>query len=71
VAITAKNNTMTPEYQRIYEHNMDAIYQLTAQVLNARSERQSRHVRGKLADVREDLETLIAQGQNTAGARSD
>ena len=71
VAISAKNNTMTPEYQRIYEHNMDAIYQLTAQVLNARSERQSRHVRGKLADVREDLETLIAQGQNTAGARSD
>ena len=71
VAITAKNNTMTPEYQRIYEHNMDAIYQLAAQVLNARSERQSRHVRGKLADVREDLETLIAQGQNTAGARSD
>jgi len=71
VAVSAKNNTMTPEYQRIYEHNMDAIYQLTAQVLNARSERQSRHVRGKLADVREDLETLIAQGQNTAGARSD
>ena len=71
VAVSAKNNTMTPEYQRIYEHNMDAIYQLTAQVLNARSERQSRHLRGKLADVREDLETLIAQGQNTAGARSD
>ena len=71
VAVSAKNNTMTPEYQRIYEHNMDAIYQLAAQVLNARSERQSRHVRGKLADVREDLETLIAQGQNTAGARSD
>ena len=71
VAVSAKNNTMTPEYRRIYEHNMDAIYQLTAQVLNARSERQSRHVRGKLADVREDLETLIAQGQNTAGARSD
>ena len=71
VAVSAKNNTMTPEYQRIYEHNMDAIYQLAAQVLNARSERQSRHLRGKLADVREDLETLIAQGQNTAGARSD
>jgi hypothetical protein len=71
VAVSAKNNTMTPEYQRIYEHNMDAIYQLAAQVLNARCERQSRHLRGKLADVREDLETLIAQGQNTAGARSD
>ena len=71
VAVSAKNNTMTPEYQRIYEHNMDAIYQLAAQVLNARSERQNRHLRGKLADVREDLETLIAQGQNTAGARSD
>ena len=71
VAVSAKNNTMTPEYQRIYEHNMDAIYQLAAQVLNARSERQSRHLRGKLADVREDLETLIAQGKTDTAAQSD
>jgi hypothetical protein len=71
VAISAKNKNITPEYQRVYEHNMDAIYQLIAQVLNARSERQSRHLRDKLTDIRQDLETLIAQGKTDTAARSD
>ena len=68
VAVSAKKKKKTPEYKRVYEHNMGAIYQLIAQVLNARSERQSRHLRNKLSAVREDLETLIAQGKNAAGA---
>ncbi len=71
VAVSAKKKKKTPEYKRVYEHNMGAIYQLIAQVLNARSERQSRHLRNKLSAVREDLETLIAQDKNAAGARSD
>jgi hypothetical protein len=71
VAVSAKNKNITPEYQRVYEHNMDAIYQLIAQVLNARSERQSRHLRDKLTDIRQDLETLIAQGKTDTAARSD
>ena len=71
VAISAKNKNITPEYQRVYEHNMDAIYQLIAQVLNARSERQSRHLRDKLTDIRQDLETLIAQGKTDTAAQSD
>lgn len=67
-AISARDDTASPDYQRIYEHNMDAIYQLTAQVLNARSKRQSRHLKDKLADIRQDLEFLIAQGKAAAAA---
>ena len=50
---------------------MDVIYQLTAQVLNARNERQSRHLKDKLSDIRQDLEALIAQGKTDTAARSD
>lgn len=70
-AISARNDTASPDYQRVYEHNMDVIYQLTAQVLNARNERQSRHLKDKLADIRQDLEALIAQGKTDTAARSD
>lgn len=67
-AISARNDTASPDYQRVYEHNMDAIYQLTAQVLNARSERQSRYLKDKLTDIRQDLEALIAQGKAATAA---
>ena len=67
-AISARDDTASPDYQRVYEHNMDAIYQLTAQVLNARSERQSRYLKDKLADIRQDLEALIAQGKAATAA---
>ena len=67
-AISARDDTVSPDYQRVYEHNMDAIYQLTAQVLNARSERQSRYLKDKLTDIRQDLEALIAQGKAATAA---
>ena len=70
-AISARDDTVSPDYQRVYEHNMDAIYELTAQVLNARSERQSRYLKDKLSDIRQDLEALIAQGKTDTAARSD
>ena len=70
-AISARNDTASPDYQRVYEHNMDVIYQLTAQVLNARNERQSRYLKDKLSDIRQDLEALIAQGKTDTAARSD
>lgn len=70
-AISVRNDTASPDYQRVYEHNMDVIYQLTAQVLNARNERQSRYLKDKLSDIRQDLEALIAQGKTDTAARSD
>jgi hypothetical protein len=70
-AISVRDDTVSPDYQRVYEHNMDAIYELIAQVLNARSERQSRYLNDKLNDIRQDLETLIAQGKTDTAAQSD
>ena len=70
-AISVRDDTVSPDYQRVYEHNMDVIYQLTAQVLNAHNERQSRYLKDKLSDIRQDLEALIAQGKTDVAARSD
>ena len=61
-AVTARRENISPEYRRIYEHNMGVIYELIAELLNGRSEQQERHLRDKLAELRKDIETLIAQG---------
>lgn len=69
-AVVARRETISPEYLRIYEHNMSIIYDVVAQLLNERSERQDRHLRNKLSELREDLEVLIAQGKGPAGTPS-
>jgi hypothetical protein len=38
------------------------IYRAVADTLNSRSNKQDRRLRGKLDDLREDLQTLIDQG---------
>ena len=62
-AIAARNDTVSPQYQRIFEHNLGVINSAVAELLNSRSDKQDRRVRGKLADLRQDLETLVAQGK--------
>ncbi len=52
----------SPEYHAVFDHNAQVIYAALADVLNARGERQDKRLRGKLEDLGEDLETLIAQG---------
>lgn len=69
-AVVARRKTISPEYLRIYEHNMGIIYGIVAQLLNERSEQQDRHLRKKLSELREDLEILIAQGKDRAGTPS-
>ena len=66
-AVAARRGELDPEYLRIYQHNMDVIFDLIAQLLNSRSERQDRYLRDKLAELRTDLETLIAQGKQASG----
>jgi hypothetical protein len=63
--VTARNEHIPPEFQRIYEHNMEIIYATIAQVFNGRSAQQDRHLRNKLAALRSDIETLIAQGHTS------
>lgn len=61
--LEARRNSSPPEYVRIYEHNIGVIFDVVAQLVNGRSERQDRHLRNKLSELRTDLETLIAQGR--------
>ncbi len=61
-AVKRRGETVSPRYQEVYQHNLDAVFAAVAGVLNSRSERQDRYLREELAGLREDLETLIAQG---------
>ena len=60
-ASAAKDETVSGEYLRIYEHNTRLIYRAVADTFNSRSNKQDRRLRGKLDDLREDLQTLIDQ----------
>lgn len=59
----------TPRYHAHRRHNMDIIHALVAAVLNARSERQDRHLQRELGALQDDLQTLIGQAR-TASPRS-
>ncbi|MFT5709543.1 MAG: hypothetical protein ACI8QT_000229 [Halioglobus sp.] len=60
-----KNNReqhAAPEYSAMYAHNLTVIGRAIAEVVDSRSEKQDKRVRGKLESLREDFEGLIAQG---------
>lgn len=62
-AVAERRENPSPEYRRIYEHNMGVIYQLIAALLNGRSAQQDAFLRDKLDELRKDLDTLIEQGK--------
>jgi len=62
-AIAARNENVSPEYLSIFSHNLALIHGAVAATLNSRSDKQDRRLRKALSDLREDLETLIAQGK--------
>ncbi len=68
--LATRNDSIPPEYRRIYEHNLGVIHDLLAQLLNDRSDLQDRHLRDKLSALQKDIEALIAQGKATAKASS-
>ena len=61
-ALARRGETQSPRYRQVYEHNLQVVFGAVADVLNERTEKQDRHLRAELAALREDLETLIAQG---------
>jgi uncharacterized protein DUF6279 len=63
-AVAMQRENPSPEYSRIYEHNLTKIYEVIARILDGRSERQDRHLRERLSSLQEDLEKLIAQGKS-------
>lgn len=69
-AVVARRENISPEYRHIFEHNMNVIYGVIAQLLNERSEPQDRHLRNKLSELRDDIEILITQDTRPAGSSS-
>ena len=65
-AVAARADTVSVRYREVYQHNLQVIFRTVVDVLNSRSEKQDRRLRGELADLREDLQTLIAEGEAAA-----
>jgi len=63
-AIAERDDNVSPEYLRIYEHNLSLVYAAVAELLNSRSQKQDRRLRKTLAELKEDLQTLILQGEH-------
>ncbi len=59
--LATRDETASAEYLAVYEHNSAVIYQALARLLNTRTEKQDRRLRKRLADLREDLESLAVQ----------
>lgn len=60
-ALAAREQTTSDDYQAVYDNNVSVLYGAVAAVINARSERQDKRLRSKLADLQEDLKELISQ----------
>lgn len=59
-AIALRDDRASRDYLARYEHNIELVQQSMASVLNSRTDKQDRRLRKKLANLREDLETLIS-----------
>lgn len=67
-AIAVRRDNPSPEYRKVYDHNLNAVFEVIAKLLNGRSEQQDEHLRGRLSFLGEDLEALIAEGVKPTGA---
>ncbi len=67
-AIALRDETVSEQYAATYEHNLEVIFGAVAAVLDSRTEKQDRHLRAKLRDLRDDLQTLADQGKARAKA---
>lgn len=67
-AIETREENLPAEYVEVTEHNAQVLYALFAQVFNSRNEKQDKYLREKMAELKEDLNTLIAQADK---AKSD
>jgi hypothetical protein len=62
-AVEDRRGDSPPEFQKVYDHNLTVIRQSIVDLLNSRSEKQDRYLRGRISDLRADLEKLIDQGE--------
>ncbi|GAB3283259.1 DUF6279 family lipoprotein [Parahaliea aestuarii] len=66
-ALATRWSSASPEYRRMYEHNISVIQRAVVEVVNSRSERQDRHLRNKVTGLREDFLALSRDGMPEGG----
>lgn len=64
-AFGERREQRTPRYRETLAHNLAVTGPAVAEVINVRSERQSRHLARKLAALREDLQDLRSRSPST------
>jgi uncharacterized protein DUF6279 len=62
-AIASRDEDTSEQYQQVYAHNVERIQLAIVAVVNSRSDKQDKHLRRKLTNLKEDLRTLIEQGR--------
>ena len=60
-AIQRRDQTTSSLYLETFDHNLQVVFAAVADVLNSRTPKQDKHLRGRLADLREELESLLVQ----------
>lgn len=63
VALAQRGENSDPRYRQVNEHNLLVIQTALAELLNSRTEKQDTHLRKELQTLRQELVTLIEQGQ--------
>lgn len=60
-AIAQRQETTSPEYLETFDHNLQVIFAAVADVLNSRTPKQDKHLRRRLEDLQQELESLLVQ----------
>ena len=61
--VARREESTSAAYRDTYEHNFLIIQEAVVVLLNSRSAKQDKRLRKKLGNLRDDFETLIAQGK--------
>lgn len=69
MAMTQADNA-EPEYQRALEHNIALFQALAAKLVNSRTQKQDKHLRRRLANLRGDIQALAAQAQTPSSCEA-
>jgi hypothetical protein len=65
-AIADRDENVSQEYNDTFSHNLAVIQGAIADVLNSRTPKQDKRLKREIDALREDLETLIRQGQQAS-----
>ncbi|MFT6956740.1 MAG: hypothetical protein ACJAYC_001746 [Halieaceae bacterium] len=65
-AIADRDENVSQEYNDTFSHNLSVIQGAITDVLSSRTPKQDKRLKREIDGLREDLETLIQQGQKTS-----